>query len=106
MSSALHRTRHQVRRHARDRLFARRIDVRKEHAVGGGERFTEGVGKIAGAREEMGLERRDYSATRVRRPRGLERRGDLRGMVSVVVDDRHAASIPKVLEAAIHSAKL
>ena len=86
------------RRHAGDRLLARRIDLGEKHGVGRCERRAEFAREIARARIEMRLERGDEPAARKRDARGGERRGDLGRMVRVVVDHRHAARFAESLE--------
>ena len=73
-----------------DRLLPRRVDVRHRDVVRRRERFGELVGEMPGARVEMRLEEDAQRAARVALAGGLDRAGDLRRMVGVVVDHRDA----------------
>ena len=90
------------RRHAGNRLLARRIDLGEEHGVRRGERRAELAREVARAREEVRLKRGDESALGIRdaRRRRASRATSV-GMMRVVVDDHDAAALAQPLEAAL-----
>ena len=88
----------ELARHAFDRRSSRAaIDVGHGDDVGRGQRFAELPGEMASPRVEVRLEEREHATVDLLTHRG-ERRGDLRRMVRVVVDDPDAAGDAALLE--------
>src|SRR5829696_10189378 len=85
-----------------DRLLARGIDVQHRDLVRPGQGRAELRRERLGARVEVGLEGRDHAAGPELASR-LDRRGDLRRMVGVIVVDAGAISLPLELEPPRHA---
>src|SRR5829696_7212706 len=87
--------------------LARAVDFGYEYRVRGGEGAAELAVELAGARVAVRLEDRDDpAARRCRRPGGLERCGELRGVVGVVVEYPDLRPLSLELEAAPHTAEV
>ena len=84
---------------ARQRILARRVDVGEHDLVGGGQRVAELAHQVARAAVAMRLERHD-DARRLRRASGRQHRGDLGGMMAVVVDHANAVDLADSAESA------
>src|SRR5690606_16405679 len=95
--------RHELHAHARDRLFPRRIDLREEYRVSRRELHTEALREVAGAGEEMRLERGDQTPSGKGSPRRRQGCTDLRRMVRVVIHDGHTGCVPDPLEPTLHT---
>ena len=85
-------------------LLACREDVGDDRLVGHRQSCAELALQVTGAREEMRLEDGDDALVGAARRR-LQRRGDLGGMVGVVVDDDHSGGATDLLEAACGAAE-
>ena len=86
-----------VDRHARDWRLAGGVDVGEHDLVGGAERRAELREQVARACVAVRLEH-DHQPPSRRARRG-DHRGNLGGMMAVVVDDHHAAALAAHLEA-------
>ena len=78
-------------RHPVDGRLAGGVDVGDQHGVRVVEGPAELLGQVAAPRVAVRLEAHHQASAAVKVPRGAQRGGDLRRVVSVVVDDQHAA---------------
>ena len=93
---------HQRAAHARLGVLARTVDVEHDHLVGQAQRGSELAGELPRARVQVGLEGHD-DPTRTRHvPGRAQLGGHLRGVVGVVVVDRHPGGAAAELEPAAH----
>ena len=96
--------RERVDRDARNRVLAGRVDVRQHDVIGAGERRTEGVHQRRRSGKAMRLKGDDNPSPE--RTGGLEHRGDLGRVVSVVVDDEDAVRLAANVEPPLRAAKV
>ena len=97
---------HELAGHSGNGLLARGIDLGDAGDVGARQRFGQLVGEVERARVEVRLEEREHAAAVHERPRRLEGRGDLRGMVAVVVVEPDAVHLRGEVEAAVRAGEL
>src|SRR5262249_53774964 len=91
---------------ARDGSLARGIHVGDEGDIAGRQRAAKLLSEVACTRVEMRLKECGEPSIRIHLPCGSERRRNLSGMVSIVVDDEDAVALTLRLESTDHAGKL
>ncbi len=102
---ALNALRQPLRRHARNRLLAGRVNGQHDHGVGVCKRADKLLQKISGARVPVRLKDHVDLAARAG-ARRLQRGANLGGVVAVIIDNGHAARLAALLEAPVDAAKV
>src|SRR5207247_7299542 len=92
--------------HPRNRVLPRGIDLRHTDDVRPGQRLAEPLGEVKRPRIEMRLEEGEDPALFGEPAGGLEGRGDLGGVVAVVVEEANACDLARLLKAPTRAAEL